>query len=87
MNFTKIDRHHVKSECGLYVINKATVGRDRTQCYMAVHRGHTILGTWRCADEPGGLVTYTWSDGRHLHAVTAALPRERLRPVALGSIQ
>lgn len=38
----------------------------------------------RCADEPGGLVTYTWSDGRHLHAVTAALPRERLRPVALA---
>ena len=53
MNFTKIDRHHVKSDCGMYVINKATVGRDRTQCYMAVHRGHTILGTWRCADEPG----------------------------------
>lgn len=53
MNFQKIDRHHVKSECGMYVINKATVGRDRTQCYMAVHRGHTILGTWRCADEPG----------------------------------
>lgn len=38
----------------------------------------------RCADEPGGLVTYTWSDGRHLHAVTAALPRERLRPIALA---
>lgn len=38
----------------------------------------------RCADEPGGLVTYTWSDGRHLHAVTAALPRDRLRPLALA---
>jgi anti-sigma factor RsiW len=36
----------------------------------------------RCADEPGGLVTYSWSDGRHLHAVTASLPRERLRPIA-----
>ncbi|PWS37347.1 hypothetical protein DFH01_10925 [Falsiroseomonas bella] len=36
----------------------------------------------RCADEPGGLVTYSWSDGRHLHAVTAFLPRERLRPIA-----
>ena len=37
-----------------------------------------------CADEPGGRVTYSWSDGRHLHAVTAALPRERLRPIALA---
>lgn len=37
----------------------------------------------RCADEPGGLVTYSWSDGRRLHAVTAALPRDRLRPIAL----
>ncbi|WP_372617348.1 anti-sigma factor family protein [Falsiroseomonas sp.] len=36
----------------------------------------------RCADEPGGLVTYSWSDGRQLHAVTAPLPRERLRPIA-----
>lgn len=52
MNFQKIDNYHVKSECGMYVINKATVGRG-IQCYMAVHRGHTILGTWRCADEPG----------------------------------
>ena len=52
MNFTKIDNYHVKSDCGMYVINKATVGRDRTQCYMAVHRRHTILGTWRCADAP-----------------------------------
>ncbi|WP_372618872.1 anti-sigma factor family protein [Falsiroseomonas sp.] len=38
----------------------------------------------RCNDEPGGLVTYRWSDGRHLFAVTAALPRERLRPIALA---
>lgn len=37
-----------------------------------------------CADEPGGLVTYSWSDGRHQHAVTAALPRDRLRPIALA---
>jgi anti-sigma factor RsiW len=37
----------------------------------------------RCADEPGGLVTYSWSDGRLLHAVTAAMPRDRLRPIAL----
>ena len=44
MNFTKIDNYHVKSDCGMYVINKATVGRG-IQCYMAVHRGHTILGT------------------------------------------
>jgi anti-sigma factor RsiW len=36
----------------------------------------------RCADGPGGLVTYTWSNGQHLHAVTAALPRGRLRPIA-----
>ena len=52
MNFQKIDNYHVKSECGMYVINKATMGRG-IQCYMAVHRGHKILGTWRCADEPG----------------------------------
>ncbi len=38
----------------------------------------------RCTDEPGGLVTYSWSDGRRLHVVTAALPRERLRPIALA---
>lgn len=37
----------------------------------------------RCTDEPGGIVTYSWSDGRHLHLVTAQLPRERLRPIAL----
>jgi anti-sigma factor RsiW len=37
----------------------------------------------RCNDEPHGLVTYSWSDGSHLFAVTAALPRERLRPIAL----
>lgn len=38
----------------------------------------------RCTDEPGDLVTYSWSDGRHLFAVTAALPRDRLRPIALA---
>ncbi len=38
----------------------------------------------RCTDEPGGLVTYAWSDGRRLHVVSAALPRERLRPIALA---
>lgn len=43
-----------------------------------------VVRELRCADEPGGLVTYTWSNGIHLHAVTAALPRERLRPVALA---
>ena len=55
----------------------------------------TVLSVWRrpspdpvsrrmrCTDEPGGVVTYSWSDGRHLHLVTAALPRERLRPIAL----
>jgi anti-sigma factor RsiW len=37
----------------------------------------------RCTDEPGGVVTYSWSDGRHLHLVSAPLPRERLRPIAL----
>ena len=37
----------------------------------------------RCTDEPGGIVTYSWSDGRHLHLVTAQLTRERLRPIAL----
>lgn len=42
----------------------------------------TLPHALRCADGPGGLVTYTWSDGRHLHAVTAALPRDTLRPVA-----
>lgn len=46
MNFTKIDPYHVKSECGMYVINKASVGG--LTCYMAVHRARTILGTWRC---------------------------------------
>lgn len=52
MNFTKIDAYHVKSDCGRYVINKAKVGRG-IQCYMAVYRGREIIGTWRCADEPG----------------------------------
>jgi anti-sigma factor RsiW len=36
----------------------------------------------RCADEPGGLLTYSWSDGHRLHAVTAAMTRDRLRPIA-----
>lgn len=36
----------------------------------------------RCADLPGGLLVYTWSDGRRLHLVTAAMPRDRLRPIA-----
>jgi anti-sigma factor RsiW len=55
----------------------------------------TVLSVWRrpspdpvsrrmrCTDELGGAVTYSWSDGRHLHLVTAPLPRERLRPIAL----
>lgn len=36
----------------------------------------------RCADLPGGLLVYTWSDGQRLHLVTAAMPRDRLRPIA-----
>jgi anti-sigma factor RsiW len=40
------------------------------------------LRAMRCADGPGSLVTYTWSNGRHMHAVTATLARDRLRPVA-----
>jgi anti-sigma factor RsiW len=36
----------------------------------------------RCVDEPGGLLTYSWSDGARLYAVTAAMPRDRLRPIA-----
>ena len=38
----------------------------------------------RCADGAGGLVTYAWSDGRHRHALSASLPRDRLRPMALA---
>jgi anti-sigma factor RsiW len=38
--------------------------------------------TLRCADHPGGLVTYYWFDGRRGYAVTAALPRSELRGVA-----
>jgi anti-sigma factor RsiW len=38
----------------------------------------------RCADGPGGLVTYTWADGQYRHAVSAILPRDRLRPMALA---
>jgi len=44
----------------------------------------TVAEVMRCADEPGGLVAYSWSDGRQLFAVTAALPRDRLRPIALA---
>ncbi|WP_137178261.1 anti-sigma factor [Roseomonas sp. AR75] len=36
----------------------------------------------RCVDEPGGLLTYSWSNGETLYAVTAALERDRLRPIA-----
>jgi anti-sigma factor RsiW len=60
-----------------------------------VDAGGVVLSVWRrpspdpvsrrmrCTDEPGGAVTYSWSNGRHLHLVTAQLPRERLRPIAL----
>jgi anti-sigma factor RsiW len=36
----------------------------------------------RCADHPGGRVTYYWFDGRRGYAVTAALPRSELRGIA-----
>lgn len=54
MNFTKRDKYHAVSECGRYTINK-TGGRGRV-VYMAVLDApprSKILGTWRCADEPG----------------------------------
>jgi anti-sigma factor RsiW len=38
----------------------------------------------RCDDGAGGLVTYAWSDGRHRYALSALLPRERLRPIAVA---
>jgi hypothetical protein len=55
MNFTKRDAHHVTSDCGSYTINKAGQGPGRV-VYMAVLDApprSKILGTWRCADEPG----------------------------------
>lgn len=45
---------------------------------------HALVQPLRCADGPGGVVTYAWSDGRHHHALSAALPRDRLRPIALA---
>ncbi|WP_204623432.1 anti-sigma factor family protein [Crenalkalicoccus roseus] len=36
----------------------------------------------KCADHPGGRLTYYWFDGRFGYAVTAAMPRERLRGIA-----
>jgi anti-sigma factor RsiW len=54
---------------------------------LTVRRGPTqdpVPRELRCADAPGGLVTYSWSDGQRLHVVAAALPRESLRPIALA---
>lgn len=51
MTFTKRDRYHAVSDCGRFTINVARMGSGR--CYMAVYRGREIIGTWRCADEPG----------------------------------
>jgi hypothetical protein len=55
MTFTKRDKYHAVSECGRYTINKAGQGPGRV-VYMAVLDApprSKILGTWRCADEPG----------------------------------
>jgi hypothetical protein len=60
---------------------------DAAGTKLTVWRGPTrdpVPRELRCTDAPGGLVTYTWSDGHRLHAVTAALPRDRLRPIALA---
>ncbi len=80
-----------------FVLEAAWVqpGRDGAAAMLLyVDPDGTALSLWRrpahdpvprqlrCADEPGGLLTYSWSDGRHLYAVTAAMPRSRLRPIA-----
>lgn len=39
----------------------------------------------RCQDGPGGWLTYHWSDGHHVYALSAAVTRERLRPIALDT--
>jgi anti-sigma factor RsiW len=60
---------------------------DTAGTKLTVRRGPThdpVPRELRCTDAPGGLVTYSWSDGQRLHAVTAALPRDRLRPIALA---
>ncbi|PWS38854.1 anti-sigma factor [Falsiroseomonas bella] len=60
---------------------------DAAGTTLTVWRGPTrdpVPRELRCADVPGGLVAYTWSDGQRMHAVTAALPRDLLRPIALA---
>jgi anti-sigma factor RsiW len=73
-----------------------TGGKGMAAVLRYAHADGATLSVWRrpthdtapeamrCTDEPGGLVSYGWSDGRHLFAVTAALPRDRLRPIALA---
>lgn len=39
----------------------------------------------QCADQPGGLLTYFWSDGRLAYAVTAAMQRAELRGIAFAA--
>jgi anti-sigma factor RsiW len=60
---------------------------DAAGTKLTIWRGPTrdpVPRELRCADAPGGIVTYSWSDGHRLHAVTAALPRDTLRPIALA---
>jgi anti-sigma factor RsiW len=60
---------------------------DAAGTTLTVRRGPTqdpAPRELRCTDVPGGRVAYSWSDGHRLYAVTAALPRDRLRPIALA---
>jgi anti-sigma factor RsiW len=81
--FRPLDVHLVPTPQGAaaVVIYERVASDTRLSFYMrpAPDRPAEKL---RCADHPGGRVTYYWFDGRRAYAVTAALPRSELRGIA-----
>jgi anti-sigma factor RsiW len=67
------------------VVMYERVGGDTRLSFYVRPAPDTPAGPLRCADHPGGYVTYYWFDGRFGYAVTAALPREDLREVAFAA--
>lgn len=81
--FRPLDGHLLPSPHGTaaIVIYERIGGGARLSFYVRPAPDVPPAGL-RCADHPGGHVTYSWFDGRRGYAVTAAMPREELRGVA-----
>ncbi|MBW8270294.1 anti-sigma factor family protein [Caldovatus aquaticus] len=81
--YRPLDGHLLPSPQGTaaVVMYERIGGRTRLSFYVRPAPG-TPADRLRCADHPGGYVTYYWFDGRFGYAVTAALPRDELRGIA-----